>query len=100
MLKTQYLIKEKFNLKIKDGFMLRQVCDDYMVIPVGTNSIEFKSVIRLNETGAFLFERLKSDTTQEALVADMLDEYNVEKELAVSDINMFLKSLENAGILE
>ena len=87
-------------MKIKDGFMLRQVCDDYMVIPVGTNSIEFKSVIRLNETGAFLFERLKTDTTAEALIADMLDEYNVEKDVATNDINVFLGSLENAGILE
>lgn len=80
--------------------MLRQVCDDYMVIPVGTNSIEFKSVIRLNETGAFLFEKLKSDTTEEKLVADMLDEYNVEKEVATKDIAVFLRNLKNAGILE
>ena len=87
-------------MKIKDGFMLRQVCDDYMVIPVGTNSIEFKSVIRLNETGAFLFERLKSNTTQEQLVADMLDEYNVEKDVATNDISIFIKNLMNAGILE
>lgn len=80
--------------------MLRQVCDDYMVIPVGTNSIEFKSVIRLNETGAFLFERLKSETTEEALVSEMLDEYNVEKDVATKDIDIFVENLKNAGILE
>ena len=46
-------------MRVKDGFMVREVSGEILVVPVGAQSIDFKSVIRLNETGAFLWNKLQ-----------------------------------------
>ena len=38
-------------MKIKEGFMLRNVADNYIVVPVGKASLEFKGLINLNGVG-------------------------------------------------
>ena len=87
-------------MKIKEGFMLKQVCDEFMVVPVGTASIDFKSVIRLNETGAFLWTLLEKGAEKEDMLKDILDEYDVSAEIASSDIDRFILKLTDAGIVE
>ena len=93
-------LKESKKMKIKEGFILRQVCDEFMVIPVGPASIDFKSVIRLNESGAFLWKLLEEDCEKEQLTAKILEEYDVPKEVAKADIDNFILKLTDAGILE
>ncbi len=87
-------------MKIKEGFMLKQVCEEYMVVPVGVTSIDFKSVIRLNETGAFLWKLLENGAEKEDMVKDILDEYDVSAEIASADIDAFILKLTDAGIVE
>jgi len=65
-------------MKLKEGFMLRQVAGEHVVLPVGAD-VDFNGMITLNETGAFLWNRLE----QEAIpVADAVNcmEYLFEKE--------------------
>ena len=46
-------------MKLKMEFMLRQVAGYYVVVPVGDACVDFNGMVNLNETGAFLFERLQ-----------------------------------------
>ena len=55
-------------MKIKDGFILNKVGSQYVVVPVGEASMERHCMIRLNDTGAFLWEQLGADTTEDVLV--------------------------------
>lgn len=87
-------------MKIKEGFMLKQVCDEFMVVPVGAASVDFKSVIRLNETGALLWKLLEKGATKEDMLKDILDEYDVSEEIASADIDTFVVKLTEAGILD
>ena len=87
-------------MKIKPGFMLRQVAGKKIVVPVGKASIEFNGMIHLNETGAFLWERLQSGATKESLLADILAEYDVDEETAKAGIDSFLKIAQDADLLE
>ena len=87
-------------MKIKEGFMLKQVCDEYMVVPVGAASVDFKSVIRLNETGAFLWKLLENGAEKADMLKDILDEYDVSEEIASTDIDAFIIKLTQAGILD
>jgi hypothetical protein len=50
-------------MKIKEGFMLRSVADNYVVVPVGKASLELKGLINLNSVGAFIWKCLENDTT-------------------------------------
>ena len=87
-------------MKLKDGFMLKKISDDYMLVPVGTRSIEFKAVMHLNDTGAFLYEKLENGTDETGLVEALLSEYDVDRETAQKDVQNFIKNLIDAGVAE
>lgn len=87
-------------MKIKDDFALRKVADSYVVVPVNSLTLDFNGVINLNETGAFLFEQLQKGIEKEELVEKMLDEYDVTREKASADINLFINKLKDADVFE
>ena len=87
-------------MKIKDGFVAREVGGETIVIAVGERSKSFNAMITLNETGKFLFDRLAEETDEAALVAALLCEYEVDEETARGAVTRFTTSLEKAGLLE
>lgn len=87
-------------MKIKEDFVLRKVADSYVVVPVNKLTLDFNGIINLNETGAFLFEKLQNGCKKSDLLNAMLDEYEVGREKASADIDLFIKKLEEADILE
>lgn len=87
-------------MKIKDDFVLRKVADSYVVVPVNSLTLDFNGVINLNETGAFLFEQLQKGIEKEVLVEKMLDEYDVTREKASADIDLFINKLKDADVFE
>lgn len=86
-------------MKIKDGFMLRKVGGQYVVVALGEASRSFNGIIRLNESGKFLWEQLSSDKTEEQLCAALLGEYDVTPEQAHSDVAAFTDKLKKAALL-
>ena len=54
-------------MKLKEGFMLKEVAGSYIVIPVG--QVDFTAMITVNETGAFLWEQLMDGSGVEELCA-------------------------------
>ena len=60
--------------------MLRNVADNYVVVPMGKEAADFNGMITLNETGAFMWKCLEKGCTKEELVAKVLEEYEAEKE--------------------
>ena len=87
-------------MKIKQGFMLREVAGNFVVVAVGEASKKFNGVINLNESGAFLWEQLISETTMDKLLEALLNEYEVSEEVAKNDIEKFVNKLKEADILE
>ena len=87
-------------MKIKEGFMLREVAGSYVVVPVGQASIDFNGMMNLNETGAFLFQKLLEGCTEDELVEAMTAEYEVDEALARSDIKIFVERISEEGLLE
>ena len=87
-------------MKIKKGFILREVAGNNIVVAVGDAVKSFNGVINVNETGAFLWKLLENDTTEEKLVTALLEEYDVAEELAKKDVNAFINKLAEAGLTE
>ena len=87
-------------MKIKKDFILRKVADSYVVVPVGKLTLDFNGIINLNETGAFLFGLLQEGAEREDLVEKMLEEYDVSREKAAADIDIFLQKVRDADVLE
>ena len=85
-------------MKLKDGFMLKEVAGSYIVVPLG--QVDFTAMITVNETGAFLWEALQKDTTKEQLIDKMTAEYDVDEVTATKDIDHFLSVLTANGLME
>ena len=68
-------------MKIKDGFLLRQVAGQTVVLPCG-DDLDLNMMINLNDTGAFLWQQLQNETDEAALVAALLAEYDVDEQTA------------------
>ena len=87
-------------LKIKEGFIVREILDSYMAVPVGERTREVHGVIALNETGAFLWKLLEKDISEDKLIASMIKEYNLSEEIAKEDIKEYLYYLREKGWLD
>ena len=87
-------------MKIKNGFLLRKVGEQTIVVAIGDESRDFNGIIRLNETGRFLWEKLQSETTEKNLVSAMLLEYDINEATAENDTADFIESLKEANLLE
>lgn len=87
-------------MKIKENLILKQMGNEFVVVPVGKGVIDFKVMVTLNETGAFLWNKLTESKTEDELVECMISEYDIDKETALNDIKEFLKILTDNGLLK
>ena len=89
----------KESMKLKDGFVLRKIADQYMAVPVGARAKELHGMIGLNETGAFIWERLSKGQTQEEIVKALCEEYEVEENAAATSVQRFFEKLSAEGMM-
>ena len=86
-------------MKIKEGFILREVAGNFIVVAVGEAVKTYNGVIKLNETSAFLWNKLVKGATEDELVDALLEEYDVEKEVAVKGVQSFINRLVEAKLV-
>lgn len=87
-------------MKIKEGFMLREVAGSYVVVAVGKRSEQFNGMVNLNETGAFLWKLVEQGTSRDELLNSLLETYEVEREKAEQDVDKFISVLQQNNFVE
>ena len=87
-------------MKIDKKFVLREIAGEYIIIPTGKTALDFNGLITVNEVGVSLWKMLQDEVTFDDLVQGILDEYDVEEDVAREDIQEFLDQLVNRGIIE
>lgn len=87
-------------MKIKEGFMLRNFGEDYIVVAVGDDADNFNKLITLNNVGAFIYEQLNKDITFEEICKRVLDKYDIDSNTAQTDVKAFLTNVRKAGLLD
>ena len=88
-------------MKIKNGFVLREMCGENIVAAEGLEHINFNKLISLNSTAAFLWKALEGkEFTIQDMAQLLVDEYKIDMELAMTDSGNLMKSWEEAGIAE
>ena len=87
-------------MKIKEGFILRQVAGNHVVVPIGQAVLDFNGMMNLNDTGAFLFERMIEGTTREELIRALVDEYQIDEQLAAADVDGFIEKVKGEDLFE
>ena len=83
-----------------EEFLLRQAAGLTVIVPVGHAAVDFPGMISVNETGAFLWQLLECEQTDQSLAAALAEEYQVTQEQALKDVGAFLEQLERVGALK
>lgn len=86
-------------MRVEKEFVLREIAGDYIIIPTGKTVLDFNGLITVNEVGVSLWKMLQNEVSFEDLVHGILEEYDVEEEVAREDIQEFLDKLVEGGIL-
>ena len=87
-------------MKIDKDFTIQKVGVSFVAVPVGETSKTFHGMIRLNETGAFLWNKMtEADQTEDSLVAALLEEYEVDEETARADVQKLVAALKEGKVL-
>lgn len=88
-------------MKVQPGFAMRSVCGERFLIAEGEENIDFSKLITMNDTAVFLWEKMGADDfTADDLVSALLAEYEVEEAEARTDVDAFLSSLKEAGVIK
>lgn len=88
-------------MKIKDGFTLRQLCGEYVVIGEGLSQVNFNKILSMNESAGYLWTEVQGkDFTLEDLVALLTDRYEVSAEQAMEDVKKMVAVWQEHGVLE
>lgn len=88
-------------MKIRNGFILKDVAGKTFVVATGELSKSFKGMITLNETGKFIWMQLQNKTTEEAIVEAIMKEYDIQdRALIERDVDNFIAKLAGDNILE
>ena len=81
-------------MQIKRDFTIQKVGGSYVAVAVGETSKTFHGMVRLNETGAFLWNKMaEKDCAEEELVDAILAEYEVDHETVVADVHRIVETL-------
>lgn len=87
-------------MKIKEGFMLRQVAGSWIVVPLAQRVVEFNGLMTLSESGALLWKRMERDVGIDELVKAILEEYDIDEETARTDVKELVEAISERGLIE
>lgn len=85
-------------MKLKEGFLLRQVAGENVVISVGAD-VDLNGMITLNDTGCTLWKRLEQEAQMSDLTAALLEEYEVDEQTAQAAAARFVEKLKELNLL-
>ena len=70
-----------------------------MAVPVGERTRDVHGMIALNETGAFIWQLMEEERTEEEIVGKLLEEYEVDRDTAAGALGRFRAKLAEEGVL-
>lgn len=89
-------------MKTKKGFKMRNVCGENVVVAEGVDNIDFCNIIGLNESAAYLWQKVQDADafTADDLARLLTDEYDIDEATALADAKAVAIQWKEAGIVE
>ena len=89
-------------MKLRKGFVLRDVCGDKVIVGEGLEAIDFEHLLSLNETASWLWQKAEElgYFSTDDLVAALCEEYDVDNDKAIRDVNAIVKRWQEMGLTE
>lgn len=80
-------------MRIKNGFVLREVAGQVMVIATGEASKDFHGMIKLNATGKVIWTGVQDGLAVEEIAKKLQELYDVSFEKAIEDTEAFIEQM-------
>ena len=87
-------------MKIKEGFVLRRVLDEAIVVASAEASKNFHGMIKLNETAAVIWELIAEGNSEEEIAKKLSEKYEISLEQAAADTKAMIAVMAEKGIIE
>lgn len=87
-------------MRIKDGFVMRDVAGQAVAVATGEASKSFHGMIKLNTTGSKIWRAIEAGDNESAIANKLASEYGIDQEQALADINAFIARMREIGIVE
>ena len=85
---------------LSEDFVLRQVAGTWVVLPLNRTTVDFTGMLRLNDSGALLWQCLEQGSDRAGLIRALTGRYDVRDDQAAADVDEFLATLRRAGCIE
>ena len=86
-------------MKLKKDFILREIMGDVVLVPINQSTSQFNGLITVNELGKFIWENLEKVQDENDLLQLILDESEVDRDVAKKDLDEFLQVLKDMDII-
>ena len=86
-------------MKLKYNFVINQLGDSFIAVPVADLAVEFNGVLKLNESAAYIVEQLNSEIAYEDLCAKVAANFSAADEDAKANVDKILEGLKGANLL-
>lgn len=87
-------------MKLKNGIVTNSIDGESFAIATGEAAKEFNGLVKNNPTAAFIFELLKTEQTEDSIVAAMLEKYEVDEPIVRADVKELLALLKSKNLIE
>ncbi len=88
------------SMKLKDGIVTNSIDGESFAIATGKAAREFNGLIKNNPSAAFIFELLKTEQTEDSIVAAMLEKYDIDESTVRADVKELLELLKSKNLIE
>lgn len=89
-------------MKVKNGFNLREVCGENIIVAEGDENIDFSNIISMNESSAYLWQEVQKldNFTINTLTQLLCEQYEIDEVTAKKDVTTLATQWAAAGIIE
>lgn len=89
-------------MKVKNGFNLREVCGENIIVAEGDENIDFSNIISMNESSAYLWQEVQKldNFTIDTLTQLLCEQHEIDEATAKKDVTTLATQWAAAGIIE
>lgn len=86
-------------MKVKGQFVLRNIEEEAVLVPIGETAMSFNGIITMTETGAFIWDLVEQNKSRDEILKSLIETYDVDNQQAKADLDEFLDGLINDGFV-
>lgn len=86
-------------MHLKYTFETMKLDNQVIAVPVGNGTEQFRGVIKLNETGAFIFELLRTEIDKDGIIKALENQFDAPRNVLEEDLEKYVEEFAEKGLL-